>query len=216
MPRTKGATNKDSEQRKLSILTRIWAYMRQHKNKPISWREMATAGEVGLATLSHHFGKRDDVVKAILQSKRIEGEEALAILAKPAGNFDTSIRQALEHLLLGLVDYDVGDLVSLGLLEGINHESIGPVFVEEGLEPIIQAAIQRLKSHQEREEMRSDVDLRIAAISLISPLIIAYLHQTNLGGKEAHPLDLQAIVEQTCDTFVRAYSIPTKDAANTT
>lgn len=210
MPRTKGATNKDSAQRKLNILTRIWAYMRQHKNKHISWRDMATAGEVGLATLSHHFGKRDDVVKAILQAKRVEGEEALSVLAEPSGSFAISIRHALKHLLTGLLDYDVGDLVSLGLSEGINHEAIGPVFVEEGLEPIIQSAMQRLKSHQARGEMRLDVDLRIAAISLVSPLLIAYLHQTNLGGKDTYPMKLEAIADQVCDTFVRAYS--TKNA----
>ena len=206
MPRTKGAANKDSAQRKLKILTRIWAYMRQRKNKPLSWREMATAGEVGIATLSHHFGKRDDVVKAILQAKKIEGEEALRILAEPTGDFALSINQALKHLLTGLLDYDVGDLVSLGLLEGINNEAIGPTFVEEGLEPIIQSAMQRLESHQLRGEMRSDVDLRIAAISLVSPLLIAYLHQTNLGGRETHPMELGAIADQVCDTFVRAYS----------
>ena len=206
MPRTKGATNKDSAQRKLDILTRIWAYMRQHKNKPLSWREMATAGEVGLATLSHHFGKRDDVVKAILQAKKVEGKEALSILAEPNGSFEVSIRYALEHLLTGLIDYDVGDLVSLGLSEGINHEAIGPTFVEEGLEPIIQSAMQRLKAHQVRGEMRLDVDLRTAAISLVSPLLIAYLHQINLGGGDAYPMKLGAIAKQVCETFVRAHS----------
>jgi len=206
MPRTKGAANKDSQQRKLEILSRIWTKMRFGGGKPISWREMAVAGKVGLATLSHHFGKRDDVIVAILEAKRIEGEEPLRILAEPTEGFEASIEQAIGHLSVGLEDYDVGDLLSLGFSEGINHDRIGPAFVKDGLEPIVQAAINRLRAHQERGEMRSDIDLRAAAIMLVSPLIIAYTHQTSLGGKQSHPIEMDKLKQQIRDAFVRAYS----------
>lgn len=207
MPRTKGAANKDNEQRKRGILQRIWSHLRQRQGKAVSLREMATAGEVGLATLSHHFGKRDDVIAAILEVKRLEGEDALRILAQPQADFSESIAAALAHLSIGLKDYDVGDLIGVGLAEGIAHERLGPVFVEEGLEPIIQAAMTRLTAHQARGEMRADGDVRVAALSLISPLLISYLHQTSLGGKACHPLDMEQLQRQICEAFVRSYGL---------
>lgn len=206
MPRTKGAANKDSHQRKLEILARIWAKMRLERDKPISWREMAAAGKVGLATLSHHFGKRDDVIAAILEAKRIEGEEPLRVLAEPSESFELSIEQAIAHLSVGLEDYDVGDLLSLGFSEGINHDRLGPAFVKDGLEPIVQATISRLRAHQEREEMHKDADLRAAAIMLVSPLIVAYTHQISLGGKQSHPIEMDKLKQQIKDAFVRAYA----------
>jgi len=209
MPRTKGAANKDSQQRKLEILSRIWTKMRLGGDKPISWREMAAAGKVGLATLSHHFGKRDDVIMAILEAKRIEGEEPLRILAEPAESFEASIEQAIDHLSTGLEDYDVGDLLSLGFSEGINHDRVGPAFVKDGLEPILQATINRLRVHQEREEIRSDADLRTAAIMLVSPLVIAYTHQMSLGGRQSHPIEMGTLKHQIKDAFVRAYATST-------
>ncbi len=207
MPRTKGATNRDNEQRRRGILQRIWSHLRQRQGKAVSLREMATAGEVGLATLSHHFGKRDDVIAAILEVKHLEGEEALKILAQPQADFSQSIASALAHLSTGLEDYDVGDLIGVGLAEGIEHEKLGPVFVQEGLEPIIQAAMARLTAHQLRGEMRADSDARVAAISLISPLLIGYLHQTSLGGKSCYPLNMEQLKQQICEAFVRSYGI---------
>lgn len=205
MPRTKGAANKDNEQRKRSILQRIWSHLRQRQGKAVSLREMAAAGKVGLATISHHFGKRDDVIAAILQAKHFEGEEALRILAQPQADFSQSIAAALAHLSTGLEDYDVGDLLGVGLAEGIDHDKLGPVFVEEGLEPIIQAAMARLQVHQARGEMRPDSDVRVAALSLISPLLIGYLHQTSLNGKAAYPMDMEQLHQQICEAFVRGY-----------
>ncbi|MEM8648747.1 MAG: hypothetical protein AAGF86_20725, partial [Pseudomonadota bacterium] len=86
MARTKGAANKESAQRKREILEGIWLAMRAANGRAISWREMATAGGVGPATLAHHFGKRDDVVAAVLGEKRDQGAEPLEVLAEPTSS----------------------------------------------------------------------------------------------------------------------------------
>lgn len=205
MARPKGSTNKDNSERRKEILDGIWDAMRNSKGKPLSWREMATAGGVGPATLSHHFGKRDDVVAAILKAKREEGAEPLSILATPTSdNLEQSLRDALSHMIIGLSQFDVGDLVGLGLAEGMYHETIGPQFVRDGLEPIIEGIQARLESHESRGDFRSGKDLRRAAIILAAPILLTYAHQSPLGGSGVSPTDLEALAKQSAAT-TRAY-----------
>ena len=194
MARTKGSGNKDSAERKRQILDGIWQAMRESKGKPLSWREMAAAGGVGPATLSHHFGKRDDVVAAILTAKCEEGAEPLGVLAKPTSHdLEQSLVDALDHMILGLTQFDVGDLVGLGMAEGMYHETLGPQFVRDGLEPIIDGIQKRLQTHQDNGDVHSNVDLRSAAILLSSPILLTYTHQTPLSGNTVVLSDLYAL-----------------------
>lgn len=203
MARTKGSTNKDTEARRKEILDGIWDAMRNSKGKPLSWREMASAGGVGPATLSHHFGKRDDVVAAILKAKRNEGAEPLEILATPTSDdLEQSLKDALAHMILGLTQFDVGDLVGLGLAEGMYHEAIGPQFVRDGLEPIIEGVTARLEAHQAHGDFPPGKDLRGAAIILVAPILLTYAHQLPLGGKAVHPTNLDTLAEQSAATSV--------------
>ncbi|MEO1601414.1 MAG: TetR/AcrR family transcriptional regulator [Pseudomonadota bacterium] len=197
MSRTKGSENKDSGERKRRILNGIWKAMRAANGKPLSWREMAVAGGVGPATLAHHFGKRDDVVEAILIAKREEGIEALSTLATPSSeDVETSLRDALDHMIVGLTQFDVGDLVGIGFAEGMYHERIGPAFVTQGLEPILMNVEQRLKTHQKAGAVAHDVDIRAAAIMLVSPVLLTFTHQRPLGGAAIVPTDLTALAHQ--------------------
>ncbi len=201
MARTKGSTNKDNAARRKEILDGIWDAMRNSKGKPLSWREMANAGGVGPATLSHHFGKRDDVVAAIIEAKRDEGAEPLEILATPTSdNLEQSLKDALAHMIVGLTQFDVGDLVGLGLAEGMYHEAIGPQFVRDGLEPIIDGVTARLEAHQTRGDFPSGKDLRRAAIILSAPILLTYAHQQPLGGNGVRVTDLEVLAEQSAAT----------------
>ena len=203
MARTKGSINKDTESRRKEILDGIWNAMRESKGKPLSWREMAAAGGVGPATLSHHFGKRDDVVAAILEAKRNEGAEPLEILATPTSDdLKQSLKDALAHMIVGLTQFDVGDLVGLGLAEGMYHEAIGPQFVRDGLEPIIEGVTARLEAHQAHGDLPPGKDLRGAAIILVAPILLTYAHQLPLGGKAVRATDLDALAEQSAATSV--------------
>lgn len=201
MARTKGATNKDSADRKREILDGIWKAMRESGGKPLSWREMAVAGGVGPATLSHHFGKRDDVVSAVLKAKRQEGAEPLHILAEPSSSdVEQSLNDALAHILVGLTQYDVGDLVGLGLAEGMYHDIIGPLFVRDGLEPILAGVEQRLKAHEARGDIPTGKNLRHAAIILAGPVLLTYAHQHPLRGQSDYPTQLGDLAKQSAET----------------
>lgn len=194
MARTKGSGNRGSVERKRQILDGIWQAMRESKGKPLSWREMAVAGGVGPATLSHHFGKRDDVVAAVLTAKCEEGAEPLGILARPtSSDLEKSLTDALDHMILGLTQFDVGDLVGLGMAEGMYHQTLGPQFVRDGLEPIIEGIKKRLEQHKDNGDFKSDADLRSAAVLLASPILLTYTHQTPLNGETVLPTDLHAL-----------------------
>ncbi|MEM9797789.1 MAG: TetR/AcrR family transcriptional regulator [Pseudomonadota bacterium] len=201
MPRKKGAANRNSADRKREILDRIWAVMRSGAGKPLSWREMAAAAGVGPATLSHHFGKRDDVVSAVFEAKREDGADPLRILAEPSSrDLEESLNAALRHMIIGLTEYDVGDLVALGLAEGMYHEAIGPLFVRDGLEPILAGVEARLRAHEERGDFPAGKNLRYAAIILASPVLLTYAHQQPLGGRASYPTALEDLAAQSAKT----------------
>ena len=61
-------------------------------------------------------------------------------------------------------------------------------------------------AHQKRGEMRRDCQARAGALILLSPLILAYLHQYELGGAAGAPLDMDRFLDQHCEAFVRAHA----------
>lgn len=203
MARTAGARNHDHEARRRELLNRMRARLSEVGASRASWRELAAAAGVGLSTLAHHFGKREDVVRAILLANGEEGRAPLAVLAEPSGPFAPSVRDALDHLALGL-RFGVGEMLALGLIEGLRQPGLGPAFVDASLEPVIHAAAARLRAHQERGEMRA-ADPRVAALALVSPVILADLHQVQLGGAMGHPLAMADLLDQHAGAFVRAY-----------
>lgn len=206
MARKAGARNHDHETRRRELLDRMRARLGEVGATRASWRELAAAAGVGLATLNHYFGKREAVVRAILEANGEAGRAPLAVLATPLGPFATSVRHALDHLALGLQRFGVGEMLALGLIEGLRQPGLGPAFVDASLEPVIQAAAARLRAHQEAGEMRA-ADPRVAALALVAPVILADLHQVQLGGSADHPLAMSDLLDQHTEAFVRAYVV---------
>lgn len=186
------------------MLASIWGAMRD-AGRPLSWREMARAAGVGLQTLAHHFGRREDVVAAVLADRRAAGSEALEVLARPQGDLADSVRSALAHMRAGLEEHEVGAILGLGLHEGLGHPTLGPRMLAESLEPMLAALEARLAAHAELGELRSGVDPRAAALALAAPPILAVLHQGALGGRAVRPLDLDAALEAQAAAFVRGW-----------
>jgi hypothetical protein len=50
------------------------------------------------------------------------------------------------------------------------------------------------------------VDTRHAALALLSPVILALLHQAELGGAKDHPLDVDRFLSDHAAAFARAYA----------
>ena len=59
--------------------------------------------------------------------------------------------------------------------------------------------------HVAAGEMRP-VDTRMAAMDIISPILLAALHQRELGGAGCNPLDAAAHATHVADGFVAAYA----------
>ncbi len=205
VPRPKGSKNQDHAAKRSQILAKLWPRLTTAGAMHASLRDLASAAGIGLATLKHYFGKREDVIAAALAYQQEEGAEPLKILATPSGPFAQSVRDALEHVQAGFDHGDVGGILAVGFVEGLRHPTLGPAFVACGLEPMIQAATARLQVHQKRGEMRGDVDARVGAIALVSPLILALMHQQELDGAKDYPLAVDSLIEQHAATFVRAY-----------
>ena len=125
-------------------------------------------------------------------------------MAQADEDFAASIRGAVDHLLSGLRFGGMDALVASGLRESLSHERLGPVFLESSLEPTLAACEARLQTHVERGQMRPG-DVRTAALALISPLVLAVLHQSKLGGCEVRELDWEAFAQAHADAFVRAW-----------
>jgi hypothetical protein len=63
---------------------------------------------------------------------------------------------------------------------------------------------KRLAAHQERGEL-GEIDLRCAALMLISPLVVACMHQQQMFGDQVRPLDFAPLIDSAASTFMKAY-----------
>lgn len=172
---------------------------------PASYAELAKAAGVSLATLRHYFGDRDAAVAAILQIHGSLAEPHLQMIRQPLDDFAASVSQAVEYIAEGLDQPLVAQLHATGIAEGLAHPDTGPAYLNEVLEPTILALEDRLAHHMVRGQMRH-VDARAAALMLISPLILAHLHQHWLGGTGTRPLSETDYRQVVTDAFVTAFA----------
>lgn len=203
MPRPKGLRAPGFEEKRRELLSRIRARLGERGATHASWRELAAAAGVGLSTMTHYFGKRDEVIRAVLEQERADSAAGVARLAEPGGDFATSLADAADEIIIHLHERG-GDSLTIGLINGLAHPELGPAALENVLEPWLAALEQRLAAHAERGEM-ANVQPRHAALAFAAPLIVAHLHQEQLGGKTQRPLDSHALATTHIGAFIRAY-----------
>ncbi len=204
MARTRGARGSDYDAKRASLIAAMHARLVARDLPSPSMRELAAAASVTMPTLLHYFGKRDDVVIAILDAIGQAGAVHLAEAAESDRPFAESIAATLRYVLAGL-HQGLNGVHMLGLREGMGQTRLGPAYLAAILEPSLQAIEARLAAHQARGEMRT-TDPRHAALALLAPLVLAGLHQAELGGDRARPLDLDALVVDHAAAFVRGYA----------
>jgi AcrR family transcriptional regulator len=206
MARPAGAKSQGHEQRREALLAKLQARLVQRNAMHASYRELAEAAGVSISTLQHYFGRREDIVAAILARAHAQSTPFLAVVRESAGTFADSIADLVAYVRSGFEDFGVGDLHALGLSEGLRHGSIGPQVVDAILEPSIDAVAARLNEHQRRGEMRP-ADARFAALQLLGPLVLGYLHQRDLDGALAHAFDMDDFARELVTSFVRAHQV---------
>jgi len=183
--------------------------MRRESPRP-SLRELASAAGVSVPTLRHYFGARTQVVDAIFEECLKLGREGLDAQRHSDKPFPESIHDyahALVEALGAESSIHLGDLFAVGLGEGLLDVAVSRSTLRHILEPTIAILESRLDSHVARGEM-IDTDVKVAALMLISPLLVASLHQNQLQGDVERPMSLEATTDTVSAAFVRAYRSP--------
>jgi AcrR family transcriptional regulator len=206
MARTSGSRNRDYEEKRVALLKRLEPRLADLSKSRPSFREMAGAADVSVPTLRHYFNDREGVVQAYLVWQGSESARYRPLVATTEDPFPSSIRRVLHGSAFGLKDMGRIRTHAVGLTEGLHNARIGPSYLQATLEPLLASVEQRLTLHVARGEMRA-VDIRHAAISLLAPLLIAILHQRELGGTAVRQMDLDAFMEDHADSFVRAHAV---------
>ena len=207
MARTKGARNEGFGQRRAALIAALRERLRAPGPAP-SMRELAGAAGVTVPTLRHYFADRDGVLRAVMEDELEDGSKPggpLEVAATPSGPFAASVRDLLRHADDGFAYGGLTDSHAMSLAEGARSDAVATDYLRLALDPTVDAFAARLRAHQERGEMRADVDPRAAAVQLLSPLLVARLHQDRFGGRDASPIDLAAMLDQQAEAFARGY-----------
>jgi AcrR family transcriptional regulator len=205
MARPKGTPSALHQARRAALLEAIRGRLVQPNQSPASLRELAVAAGVTIPTLRHYFGKRDDLVAALLADLGRQGEVHVARVAVADLPFRDSIADYVAYVRMGF-RFGLSEIHTLGLREGLRQDRLGPAYLNAILEPTIQSLETKLKMHQDKGDMRTS-DVRVAALQLISPLILVFLHQNELCGDRVRPLNIDAFCADHVDNFVRGFGV---------
>jgi AcrR family transcriptional regulator len=187
--------------------------MRREVARP-SLRDLAHSAGVTTPTLRHYFGGRREVLDAILEENLRLGRAGLDAQGVSDAPFADSMREYARNLIRALTadrEVRLGDIFAVSLAEGLLDEGISASTLRHVVDPTVETLERRLNGHVERGEMM-ETDLRAAALMLISPLLVASLHQDQLNGAHYNPLSLLGLADAASAAFVRAFEVKPKDA----
>ncbi|MDX2088825.1 MAG: TetR/AcrR family transcriptional regulator [Kofleriaceae bacterium] len=208
MGRPRGTRNARFLATRKRLVTKLARRLAEPGGASASMRQLAATSGVSVSTLQHYFGDRAGVVTAVLESAHRAGQ---SYLDEVACGFLPPLRASLswfvDYIVAGLVEGKVGELHELGLAAGFRDDKLGPAYLNHILEPTLQALEARLARHLAAGDLRP-CDLRVAAIHLLAPLLVAVLHQYSLGGQQCRPLPMRSFIDHHIDMFLRAYEEP--------
>lgn len=151
--------------------------------------------------MNHYFSTRSELIAAIIKHAENEGAPYLVMAGTPSGAFSASVRDLATMVSRGFA-HGLLPLQIIGLAEGFADPQVGDAYIGHHLEPVLLAMAKRLEAHMEAGDMRRS-NARFAAIQLLSPVLIAHLHQTALGGIKTHPMSMEDFLAQHVESFVR-------------
>ena len=97
-----------------------------------------------------------------------------------------------------------GAIQAAALSAGLAEAAVGPAYLNEVLEPVLQALEQRIAALAARDELHP-TDVRVAALELLAPVFLALLHQDALSGTRCRPLDMDTFLSAHLDHILRAW-----------
>ena len=205
MARPLGRRNADFEEKREQLALSLSTALLDDAGMPASLAALAGAAGVSVPTLKHYFGDHDGAVRASLAAAERAGAEHLERARRPG---HLKLARSMRIFASDFVEgwrVGVGALVAGALTHGIGRTTRGIAAVEHVLEPTLQALEARLAVHAERGELREGTDLRVAALALVSPLVLAMLHQEQLSGAQCRPLELPTFLEALVTGWLEGY-----------
>jgi AcrR family transcriptional regulator len=204
VPRPAGGRNAGYDGKRRELLDRLAERLAMSDGRVASLRELAAHAGVTIPTLKHYFGSRSTIVETVLFELGRNGARFAAAAATTDERFDESIVSLLRYIVIGFEKGRLGALHSIGLSEGLRDGVLGPAYLSSIFEPTLTAVEARLSLHAARGELVAD-DMRFAALSLVAPLLLAFLHQKDLGGSAVRHMDIDAFIVSHAARFVRAH-----------
>lgn len=207
MTRPLGTRNAQFEDRRDALLRKAGERLALQNGDPPSFRELALACGVSVATLRHYFGNRETLIKELFSLHLATGRRHLNQAEREPlqhESIEDSLREVLERIARGWTSGFLGSLHRIGLSEGLRHRTTALDYLVDVLEPTLQALERRLQLSIEHGLIIA-CDTRHAALALVSPLLLALLHQHDLGGTRCRPLSVPALIDEQVRMFARAY-----------
>lgn len=208
MGRPAGRRNRDYAETRHALATRAAPHLLDDSGEPATLTSLASATGVSPTTLRHYFGDREGVYRAAMEAVRIESRRHLEAMQRPG---EEPVATALPELLVTTVQvwrrFGLGRLFATGLALGLEHPERGGAFLSGMLEPFLQAMERRLEAHVARGDL-PPIDVRMAAVQLLGPLVLVLLHQDSLQGAELRPLDVEDFARRHARLLLRGLSLP--------
>lgn len=205
MGRTVGARNSDYQERRNTLINKVRERLSLQNGEPPSYRELAFAAGVSVPTLRHYFGSREQIIKSIFTHSLAGAATHLSRARMPeTGDLEASLTGFLQRVVAGWTKGNVGALHRIGLAEGLRSPATALDYLTDVLEPTLQALESRLAVYREQGRI-VECNTRHAALMLLSPMVLALLHQHDLGGTRCRPLAIPELITEHVKVFVRAY-----------
>jgi AcrR family transcriptional regulator len=205
MGRKPGSVNADHEEKR-AALARAALEAWTEEGAGMSMRALARACDTSIPTLYNYFDDRDGLFEAVMEQARADGEFYLQLAANPG---DKSVREALEYVLtffsFGWREGALRRLNELGMAQGMTSNQSGQAYVQHVLEPLLVACEKMLGVFIERGDL-PEQNVRFGALSLVSPVFLALMHQDSLDGSACRPLDLQEMIPAHVEAWIRGHS----------
>ncbi|MBL8921868.1 MAG: TetR/AcrR family transcriptional regulator [Myxococcaceae bacterium] len=205
MGRSTGSLNRDHAETRAELARKVAQLLLSSGGSLPSLQKLADGAGVDPGTLRHYFADRRGVVKAAMETLLPLGDDqkarALALATLP-------VREALVTLLSRVANAWgglLGNMHATGFVEGTVDAGLGQTYVTTMLEPTL-ATVEVLLERFASRNMLVLADVRVGALALLSPVLLACFHQFQLQGRACRPLDLTAFVEQHVDGFLRGYA----------
>lgn len=195
MARTKGARNANYEERRRDLARRALEAFIDDNGTPRSFRAIARALETDPSTLRHYFGDADGLFRAtfetLYEDARAFADDVRALLDQPP---EVALLGAAQSLVEGW-RIGVGHICHVAMVAGLASPVRGPIAVDTFFEPIYRLTEELVSAYADRGALIVD-DPREVSWTLISPVLMALVHQDSLGGGAQHPMDIDAFCER--------------------